>query len=269
MARKAKVEEMKLGDEQVVVTQNTGPEISEEKLQEAQFERPDITSPLWHEFVMMKFDDAEIDANGYPRVSGLRRVTEELLGDIVVSEPFVIADGPDRCAIKHTIEIKFPAEEMPRRFSEVADATPANVGNDNKIIHFLLSTASTRAEARALRKALRLRVLSSEEASLADKTGGQLTSDVSNQETYIHPSQITNLELMCKRNNIDLWKYINQTCFTDEMKQGKYITVEKIPYVCAQKMLRYLTRIQTKSLAAPEGATGFDPQWRKTAKGVV
>lgn len=255
MAKK-RSEIVTLGDEQLEVTE---PEAGT-PLEIVELEAPAITSPVWHDFVMTKFDESEVDNSGYPRVSGLRRVTEMLLGDIRVSEAYPISDHQDRCSVKFTVELHDAKAGTDKVYSDVADATRTNVG-DNAIGEHLLAVASTRAEARVLRKLLRLRVLSSEEASLVKNPDGS-AKDVSNLTGFIEPAQIQYLEVMCKRNNIDLWKYVNSG-------SGKYSSIEKIPYKNAQDMLRYLTKVQTGKAEVDETHKGFDVKWRENVKGGI
>jgi hypothetical protein len=237
---------------------NTDSGIKLEEIAASKLEHPLPTDPAWHDYVMMQFDEAEVDNNGYPKVSGLRRVTEQLLGEIVYSAPTPVSDSADRSCVIHTIKIRFPYENEPRVFAEIADATPDNIkGNEtSKVVSkHLPATASSRAEARALRKALRLRVMSAEEAttSSADK--------VTNDTGYIEPAQITFIDIMCRRNKIDVWRYINSRGFLPD-DGTKYTNIEKVPYDKAIKMARALTKIQNGTLQIPEDLVGYDPNWR-------
>lgn len=257
MAKKKNASEtLTLGDEQVEVGE---PEVKESDNPEvAELERPSKLSPLWHDFIMTQFDESEVDNNGYPKVAGLRRVTERYVGNILNSTPEVISDVPGRSSVSYTITVHDAEIDAVRTFGDVADATQANVG-DKAIGEHLLAVAGTRAEARALRKILGLRVLSSEEANLVKNADGS-QKDVTNETGLITPEQINYMQVMCKRNNIDLWKYVNSG-------SGKYNSIETVPYKNAQDMLRYLTKVQNKSAVVEESIKGFDVNWRQNVKG--
>ena len=62
-----------------------------EKEEDTKETEQDMTMPAygsedWHDYVMSKFHDSEM-YNGNPLTVGLRRVAEQLLGDILVSRP--------------------------------------------------------------------------------------------------------------------------------------------------------------------------------------
>ena len=64
---------------------------------------PAYGSEKWHDYVMSKFHKTEL-FDGNPVCAGLRRVTEELLGTIVVSRPTQVfpatdSDGPGRATV--------------------------------------------------------------------------------------------------------------------------------------------------------------------------
>ncbi len=136
--------------------------------------KPEDRVPLmedadWSDYVLKQFEEDEtIDGN--PTVDGLRRVARKLLGSIVQSICNVIS-APNlanewAATVEHTIVINWKREvdgySEQRVFTEVADVNPFNC--DAEFRRFASSTASTRAEARALRKALMLkRVVAAEE----------------------------------------------------------------------------------------------------------
>lgn len=257
MAKKKNASEtLTLGDEQVEVSE---PETKEgDALEVAELERPSKLSPLWHDFIMTQFDESEVDNNGYPKVAGLRRIVEKYVGNILNSTPEVISDVPGRSSVNYTITLHDAEIDSVRTFGDVADATQANVG-DKAIGEHLLATACTRAEGRVLRKILGLRVYTSEEATLIKNADGS-QKDVTNETGLITPEQINYMQVMCKRNNVDLWKYVNSG-------SGKYNSIENVPYKNAQDMLRYLTKVQNKSATVEESIKGFDINWRQNVKG--
>ena len=114
---------------------------------------PQMTDPEWNEYVMSMFTDKEM-YNGNPLVNGLRRVAEVVLGPIVYSGPTQVFppqrdDHHGRATVVFSVEF-----QNGMRFSEVADCWEGNT--DDMFCAYAIATASTRAEGRALRKALSL-----------------------------------------------------------------------------------------------------------------
>ena len=134
--------------------------------------RPLMTDPTWQDYVMGFFEKSEM-YDGKPKVQGLRRVAELLLGEITFSGPVNVypstnENAPGRATVTFAVEF-----ESRVRFSDVADVWHGNT--DDMIAVFPAAMASTRAEARALRKALRLSIVSADE--LTSKDTAAITRD--------------------------------------------------------------------------------------------
>ena len=126
---------------------------------------PAMTDPQWNDYVMSMFTDKEM-YNGNPLVNGLRRVAEVVLGPIVYSGPTQVFppqrdDHHGRATVVFTVEF-----QNGMRFSEVADCWEGNT--DDMFCAYAIATASTRAEGRALRKALRIKAVAAEEMTKKD-----------------------------------------------------------------------------------------------------
>ena len=128
-------------------------------------ESPSTTDPGWNDYVMSKFTEKEL-YDGNPLVNGLRRVAELVIGPIVYSGPTQVFppqrdDHHGRATVVFTVEF-----ENGMRYSEVADCWEGNT--DDMFCAYAIATASTRAEGRALRKALRIRAVAAEEMTKKD-----------------------------------------------------------------------------------------------------
>ena len=135
---------------------------------------PSMLSDEWHDYVMSHFKSNEL-IDGNPVCAGLRRVSELLLGSVIESGPSQVFpatdnDGPGRATVVYKIVFDWMHSGLPKTFSEVADVWHGNT--DDLFCAHPVATASTRAEGRALRKALKLRVLAAEE--LAKRTSWRL-----------------------------------------------------------------------------------------------
>jgi len=113
------------------------------------------------------------------------------------------------------------------------------------------ATASSRAESRVYRKALRLRkVISAEEANSAGNTDENWTTS-----EPITTEQVTVFDVMCKKNNISVFDYIN-------CGDAKYACIEMISKATAQRMLQHLNRIQRQDAELPSGVGPYDENWQ-------
>ena len=213
--------------------------------------RPRIGSPDWQIYVMAHLEQNElVDISGvsYPKTAGLRRVAQVLLGEIVESGPIMV-DAPKRndCADRATViyEIKIawkqtnvqwldlsdvaPDQRDIRCFREAADVWKGNT-KDTYAVH-PVATASTRAEGRALKKALQLNVLVAEEmdndkdaAKFVDAPQGEKSTDGDfDEESLSSGSQKSSIKKLCMRNGIDMTKFLARSCFGKALEQTSKI----------------------------------------------
>jgi hypothetical protein len=204
-------------------------------------------SPKWSEFVSSQFEsDEQID--GYPKANGLRRVAELLLGDIIDSSPTEVfpvhGNGAGRASVSYSITFMWH-DKAKRTYADVADVSEDNIDSD--FLKFSLATASTRAECRALRKALKLKKCAYEEL---DKKQGSQDEDTSDRPTSsaVSTSQIRLLNTKCADLDIDLIKFINSG-------EEKYDVIEQLSKVDATTFIKKLTHVK-------KNPTEIDPTWR-------
>ena len=147
-------------------------EVSEEKAELIEgVEQPDVDSVEWSDWVMSLFDETELvepDEGGdaMPKVAGLRRVARKVLGPISFSGPTQVfpstaVDHPGRATVVFKIEFQDGTE-----FTEVGESYIDNT--NNAVAMYPAAVASTRAEARALRKALGINRVSYDEITNKD-----------------------------------------------------------------------------------------------------
>jgi len=220
--------------------------------------QPAFNSENWSEWVLSQFADDELE-NGAPTCDGLRRVAEDVLGPIAKVEvikndtPAVSNKGNATVVVGITIEPVL-LEGHPRQgksiyVEDLADANKLNTPEE--IFKHPSATAGTRAESRAYRKMLRLRkVLTAEE--LASNTH---TEEDWAPSTPITDQQITVIDMLCQRTNIDVVDFIN-------CGDAKYVCIEQVSEQSAQKMLQYLNRIQRKDAERPDGVETYDENWK-------
>lgn len=213
--------------------------------------RPERFSPEWHPYVMSLFEEDEL-VNGNPKVEALARIAQRLFGEIHRSESRIIqSPTPDNgymATAEHTIEIGRNYDNV-FCYVGVGDSNPDNT--DAPYNKFSTIMASNRAEGRALRKLLGLKkVISAEEMA---------KSDISNDDSpkYCDDPQLNVLDIVCKRLDIDVMKYVNTG-------EKTYKTIKEVPTDTCRKMLADLDKYQAKG---PDGIPvhfkGYKSDWRK------
>tara|TARA_R100000808_G_scaffold63_1_gene512 strand:- start:8670 stop:9554 length:885 start_codon:yes stop_codon:yes gene_type:complete len=221
-------------------------------------EAPEYNSREWSDYVMTKFDKSEL-IDGNPICAGLRRVAELMLGTIIESGPeqvfpSVDSNKPGRATVVYKVVIDWMNTGYTKTFKEVADVWHGNT--DDLFCAHPVATASTRAEGRALRKALKIRALAAEELAKKDIVGiVQATTADWNPEDSISNQQVTFINNKCKQLDIDVRKFVN-------MGSTRYESINDITRNTAQKMLRQLNDYQQKG-GIPEQIQGYESDWRK------
>jgi hypothetical protein len=228
---------------------------------------PIYGSQEWNDWVMNKFEPGEL-FDGNPTCAGLRRVAEEVLGDIIVSRPSHVfpatcVDGPGRATVVFEVVIDWQGTGKLRTYSEVADVWHGNT--DDLFCAHPVATASTRAEGRALRKALKIRCLAAEELtrkkdieSIVKESVAKHGKEVDSEwrgDVSITPAQANFIDTKCKQLDIDVMEFINSG--TDF-----YASIDDVTKETASKMLGVLNSYQNKKKPIPDGIMGYKTNWR-------
>ena len=124
-------------------------------------------------------------------------------------------NGPGRATVVYKVVIDWGNTGFLRTFSEVADVWHGNT--DDLFCAHPVATASTRAEGRALRKALKIRVIAAEELAKKDIVGivkeavsaSSPTDGEYNLDDRISPQQVTFIDKKCGQLDINLASFIN------------------------------------------------------------
>ena len=176
-------------------------DIVEDNLGEIEDDAAEIdpsSDPKWVDFVLDKLANHEL-VKGAPTTDGLRRVTELIFGEILQSDTDIVDVKDNKIVAKHTLVIQKYSNGTQIVVSACVDVLSSKL--PAPFDSHLTSTACTRAEGKALRRALKIRVHTAEELTNVeeiDKTGQEEISD----------QQISALNCMCKRCNIDAIKFI-------------------------------------------------------------
>ena len=223
---------------------------------------PRYYDPGWHDFIMSQFEDEELIDGKYPNVNALRRMVEKWLGPIVSSGPIETQATMDpnvsgKAVVTYEVVIEWRLDAryegsinlndpdiFPNKiFRSVASSHINNT--DDVYVFFPESIAETRAEGRALRRALRLGVVCSDELTSKDPveivrqqqematTTGEWDAD-----DLIKDQQINTIIMLCERLKIDLNKFINSG-------SQQYDKINDVSRQAAAGMLKRLNQYQS------------------------
>ncbi len=218
-------------------------------------EKPDWLSPQWSDYVMQQFADNEL-INAKPTCDGLRRVFQKLVGPILslnVHIPHCPSDERHESTVVVTIEYQDSrVENIPSRY--ISDAF--NVSKDNTPWPWhtaSVATATTKAEARALRKGIGLtKVLSNEEAEqgfdnmvsnnpdIKAKSLDEVSSSSNGKISDLSKVMINTLAMRC---SIDISKMLKEL--------GIEVTLENISNNQAKLIIQTLEEYQRKRDTIP------------------
>ena len=189
--------------------------------------KPTIHSIEWTEYVLSLLSEDE-KIHGNPTTDGLRRIFEIALDCRVISSNTKVVQSPDhnnekRATVVHSIAyILNSSSDHAEKFNNVSTDGAADVywGNCDKIYrNHPVAVAETRAEGRALRRALRLRkVVAAEE--IAENIEDHVDGDSIGKITT---NQINFIDVLAQRLNINVFKTINELAIsTDNIYNIKY-----------------------------------------------
>lgn len=227
---------------------------------------PEYGSFEWDEYVMSMFKEHEL-IDGNPTVVGLRRIAEKLLGPIIDSGPIQVqANMPEttvgRATCTYSVTFypwRVNSEELAtdggfnkRVFRASADSFVGNT--DGVYAVFPVAIAETRAEARALRRALLIKNVSHDELTKESVSTFTLENTLKNsksengsewdEEQKISSTQIAFLEKKTDLLGINLEKFINSG-------ENKYSSIDKVSRGTAAKMIERINQYQTETLPIP------------------
>jgi len=220
---------------------------------------PDMLSPEWHEYAMTLFTEDEM-MNGHPLVTGLRRVSELVLGPMVFSGPTWVKpterdDHHGRATVVFTVEFANGV-----KCAEVADSWEGNT--DDMFCAFAVAIASTRAEARALRKVLKIKGVAAEE--LTKKDTAKIVRDLSQQKSStggeyedqgrMSDAQYNFIDVKCKQLNVNGRKLFKDVFKVDNNR--------KISKKVASDIIDVLNDYQQNKSTIPSELKGYNQEWR-------
>lgn len=237
-------------------------DLSKEDMEKLEIEiAPSMDSSLWAEYVMGQFESDEM-LNDAPTCDGCRRVVEKLIGPIVrcgvASHVAPSIDNHGTATVVFQVEVAVVNENHPAYgvvdtlfYEDIAGVN--NDNTDEPYSKYKSATAATRAEGRIYRKLLRLnKITTAEEVSVRADEEGEIDWVPDN---YIEDGQISIINMMCHRLDIDVLKFLNSG-------REQYAHVSQINKKTAFKMIKELTNFQRDAKSPPDNILGYKQDWR-------
>lgn len=230
--------------------EEVGEDVDAEEKVEAEDTTPMYGSYEWHDHVMGHFHKDEL-MDGNPSVDGMRRVCEVLVGEIIESQTNVVGTPNEGNQYRASVVVSIVLDDGNniKRFDGAADAFSGNAEPD--FARHAVALAETRAEGRALKRALRLRkVVSAEE--IVDSSKIEMPSSSPNK---IVDSQYNFIDILCKpeKNNIDVEKFVRGEHNVNNIKE--------LGYDDASALCNKLSVYKNSPDTIPEDIKGYKP-WK-------
>ena len=222
---------------------------------------PNITDLEWTDYVLSLLSDDEKIA-GNPTTDGLRRIFEVALNCVVISatSQIVQAPSPDnekRATAVHSLTyVLKPTSSTEQHLNEgvrtVEGAADVYWGNCDKAYrNHPVAVAETRAEGRALRRALRLRkVVAAEELAkeIEDHPDENTVSKISN-------NQINFIDVMSQRLNINVMKLLEENSLKTD-------NIYSLSHEDAVTVIRLLSKFQQNTSEISSSILGYTTDWK-------
>ena len=226
---------------------------------------PEYGSDGWDDYVMSQFKEDEL-IEGAPLCHGLRRVSRNLLGQIMFSgivnlNSSLDWDRPGRAWVVYQVTFLWK-DGSTRVFSDGADVWHGNT--DDLFCAHPVATASTRAEARVLRKALAIRKVAAEELTRKDvvsivkgstpsvKVEAPVTGE-SGPEDSISAAQLNLIDILSKKLDVNTVKFVASLG-----KDIKTINKKDASEIITKLNLHQQNGMDTIS----KEIVGYDPNWK-------
>jgi hypothetical protein len=212
----------------------------------------------WTDYVLSLLSDDE-KIMGNPTTDGLRRVFETALDcDIIESSSNVVQtpspDNEKRATVVHKISFYLKNESVPveSKHRSVSGAADVYWGNCDKIFrNHAVAVADTRAEGRALRRALKLRkVVAAEELAkdIDDHPDANTVSKISD-------NQINFIDVLAQRLNINVLNLLDSL-------QISTTNIYDTSHDDGVKVIKELSTFQTNLDSISENIKGYDSEWK-------
>jgi hypothetical protein len=217
-----------------------------------------ISDPGWSDYVISQLMEDEKIA-GNPTTDGLRRIFETVLNCKILAATSRVVQAPEpsnekRATVCHSITYRLNPDEVDTNgiyMVTVDGSADVYWGNCDKIFrNHPVAVAETRAEGRALRRALRLKKVVAEELAnnIEDNVDGVSANKISS-------NQINFIDVISKRLNINVKSLLQQL---DISCDSIYNIEHEQAVLCIQKLNFY----QQNIAEITENIMGYQDNWK-------
>ena len=211
--------------------------------------RPQEYDPEWSEYLLDQLSDGEL-INGAPTVDGLRRITEKCFGEIIESKSDIVetptSQNNQRCTIRHTLTINKYGSGQSISVDGCVDVLYHKTPYPFK--DHLVATADTRAEGKALRRALKIRVVTAEELQNEDEAEALSANELINDQ------QVLALNQLCKRLDISVVPFV--------IAEYKVKKINELRNLEGRLLISKLSDLQRTPKDIPKSCVGYDDNWK-------
>jgi len=232
---------------------------TDSSLEQAETKQPTPNDIEWTDYVLSLLSDDE-KIMGNPTTDGLRRIFENALDCVVVEATSNVIQTPDisnekRATVTHTLRYvlkNYDTNSQDLKNRVVSGSADVYWGNCDKIYrNHPVAVAETRAEGRALRRALKLRkVVAAEE--LAKDIEDHPDHDTVNKITN---NQINFIDVLSKRLDINVNKMLEKLGYESK-------NIYNIEHANAIEISKLLSSYQQDISAITEDIKGYDTNWK-------
>lgn len=219
---------------------------------------PTIGQPGWTEWVLSQLKPNEI-IDGAPKVDGLRRIAQEIVGLIIHNEVIIVQAPSHENRYNATALCKIIINSNEHRvaltYQDVSDANTRNTPHPFNL--HLSATAASRAEGRALRKILQLtNIIAAEEKAPDNAEAAEIAEQSQWEPEFITGLQMTLLDKLCSENDVNVFKYLNSG-------RKKYNSVAEVSRDTAANAIEFLYKYAKEPEKIPKPVKGYIKDWDK------
>lgn len=206
----------------------------------------------WTDYVLDFLEDDE-KIMGNPTTDGLRRIFEPVMKCELIDSSSTVVQTPQPTNEKRATVVVTLRYESENKLKSVCGSADVYWGNCDKVYrNHPVAVAETRAEGRALRRALRLRkVLAAEEVveDVEDIDGNTVTNITNNQINFI--------DVLAKRLDVNVFNLANHLSIDVDDNN-----VHKMKHEDAVNLIKQLSEYQLDVENIPENVKNYDNKWK-------
>jgi len=215
---------------------------------------PSIGDYEWHSYVMGHFHKDEL-MEGNPTVDGMRRIVENLVGEIINVATNVVGLPCEQNQYRASVIVNVVIDDRgnAKSFSGAADAFSGNA--EPEYARHAVALAETRAEGRALKRILRLRKVNAAE-EIVDSS--KIVEQKTTKEGMIGENQCNFVDILCKpdKANINVEEFVKS--------EHSVKNIYELTYDEAAALCNKLADYRNKRIVTPPAIIGYDKTWKES-----